>query len=171
MAAMHENVDIMTDPRLLKHYSLLQELGILAYVDSLRHETRDYESLLAGTSEIFKRTSIDEMIETTVRCITDRFLPSFLVFLWRPRSGHDDLIIRGYRNLKPVDTPLKLESLAPFETFFRKYPGPISYELFEYQLGDETLTAPFAAVSPEIVVPVVGPVSYTQMTLPTNREV
>jgi len=146
----------MSDPRLLKHYSLLQDLGILSYVDSLRRETRDYESLLSGTSEIFKRTSIDEMIETTVRCITDRFLPSFLVFVWRPRSGHDDLVLKSFRNLKQVDTSLKLESITPFEPFFRKYPGPISYELFEYQIGDEALTSPFKAVSPEIVVPVVG---------------
>ncbi|MFA6507412.1 MAG: GGDEF domain-containing protein [Treponemataceae bacterium] len=153
---MHESVDIMSDPRLLKHYSLLQDLGILSYVDSLRRETRDYESLLSGTSEIFKRTSIDEMIETTVRCITDRFLPSFLVFVWRPRSGHDDLVLKSFRNLKQVDTSLKLESITPFEPFFRKYPGPISYELFEYQIGDEALTSPFKAVSPEIVVPVVG---------------
>ncbi len=154
---MHENVDIMKDPRLLKHYSLLQELGILSHVDALRRETRDLESLLAGASAIFKCTDVDEMIEATVRCITDRFLPSFLAFVWRPRSGHEDLVIRGYRNLKQVDAPLKLESLAPFESFFRKYPGPISFDLFAYQLGDEALTEPFDSISPEIVVPVVGP--------------
>jgi diguanylate cyclase (GGDEF)-like protein len=157
MGAMSDSGDFMSDPRLLKHYSLLQDLGIFSYVDALRRETRDYESLLAGTSEIFKRTSIDDMIETTVRCITDRFLPSFLVFLWRPRSGHDDLIVKSYRNLKQEESGLALESLTPFEPFFRKYPGPISFELFEYQLGNPELTAPFSAVSPEIVVPVVGP--------------
>lgn len=157
MKGTSDSGDIMSDPRLLKHYSLLQELGIFSYVDALRRETRDYESLLAGTSEIFKCTSVDDIIDTTVRCITDRFLPSFLVFIWRPRSGHEDLLVKGYRNLKQVDPGLSIESLTPFEAFFRKYPGPISYELFDYQLGSPETTAPFASVSPEIIVPVVGP--------------
>lgn len=154
---MNEDEDLLSDPQLLRHYTLLQELGIFKYVDALRREIRDYKSLLAGTSDIFKRTSIDDMIETTIRCITDRFLPSFLVFLWRPRSGHDDLVIKSYRNLKQVESGIKLDSIAPFEPFFRQYPGPISFELFEYQLGNPELTAPFSVVSPEIVVPVVGP--------------
>ncbi len=153
---MNEEGDLKSDPLILKHYSLLQELGIFDHVDSLHRRLRDYESLLTGTSELFKHTSIDDMIETTVRCITDRFLPSSLIFLWKPRSGHEDLVVRAYRNMKRVDSSFKLESIAPFEPFFRKYPGPISYELFEFQLGDEKLTAPFNAVSPQIVVPVVG---------------
>lgn len=154
---MREEADILSDPRLLKHYSLLQELGVLACINELRRDKRDYESLLTGASEIFKCTSIDDMIDTAIGCITDRFLPSHLVFLWRPRSGHDDLVVKAFRNLKKVDIPFRLDSIVPFEPFFKKYPEPISFDLLRHRLEGPSPIDLFSEVSPEIVVPVVGP--------------
>jgi diguanylate cyclase (GGDEF)-like protein len=154
---MKDNEDVLSNPRILQHYSLLQGLGLFDYIESLKREARDYEGLLASAAAIFKRTTINELLETTVRCISDKFLPSFLVFLWRTSAGRDDIVIKGYRNFKVADVPLALSSIAPFEPFFMKYPGPISYELFEYQLGDVSITAPLTALAPQIVVPVIGP--------------
>ena len=154
---MRDNEDVLSNPRILQHYSLLQELGLFEYIDSLKRESRDYEGLLSGAAAIFKRTSIDDLLETTVRCISDKFLPSFLVFLWRTSSDREDLVIRGYRNLKITDVPLALTSIVPFEPFFLKYPGPISYELFEYQIAEPVLTASLTELGPQIVVPVIGP--------------
>ncbi|HCM25402.1 MAG: diguanylate cyclase [Treponema sp. GWB1_62_6] len=154
---MKEVDDFLTNPRLLQHYSLLKELGVFEYADSLRRETRDYEALLAGAAAIFKRTAIDDLLETTVKCISDKLLPSFLVFLWRTHTGREDIVVKGYRNFKETDVSLPLWSIAPFDEFFRKYPTPISYELFEYQFDDPALTQPFLELRPEIVVPVIGP--------------
>lgn len=154
---MKENEDVLSNPRILQHYSLLQGLGLFDYIDTLKHEARDYEGLLAGAAAIFKRTSIDDLLETTVRTISDKFLPESLVFLWRTSTGREDLVIKGFRNFKVSDVPLSLSSIAPFEAFFLKYPGPISYELFEYQLGESALTAPFTELGPRIVVPIIGP--------------
>jgi diguanylate cyclase (GGDEF)-like protein len=132
-------------------------LGVFDYVEALKRESRDCESLLDGASEIFRRTAIDELLETTVRRISDKFLPTFMVFLWKPYAARDDLVVKAYRNFKAADINCALADFGPFAEFFRKYPGPISYELFAYQIDDPALTAPLEALRPAIVVPVIGP--------------
>lgn len=154
---MKETDDFLSDPRLLQHYSLLQDLGLFDYVAALKHEARDFENLLGMAADILSQTNIEALLETTVRCIADRFLPSFLVFLWRPSSAKEEVLVRGYRNFKKAEFPVDLDSLRPFEAFFKRYPGPISYQLLEYQLADPATTDRLDPLGPEIVVPIIGP--------------
>ncbi len=154
---MKDTEDVLSNPRILQHYSLLQDLGLFEYIDSLKREARDYEGLLSAAAAIFKRTAVDDLLETAVRCISDKFLPSLLVFLWRSSADREDLVVKGYRNFKTADVPIALPSITPFEPFFLKYPGPISFDLFEYQIGSPALTSPLAELAPQIVVPVIGP--------------
>lgn len=149
--------DFRSNPQVLANYSLLQGLGLFDYLDSVNREVRDYERLLSGAADIFRRTSVDGLLETTIHCISDKFLPSYLVFLWRAQAGHEDLVVKGYRNFKPAEIPLELESIAPFEPFFLQYPKPISYELFAFQLGDDEACRPLEKLRPEIIMPVIGP--------------
>ncbi|GAB1483047.1 hypothetical protein MASR2M78_18630 [Treponema sp.] len=153
---MEESESFLSNPKLLQHYSLLQELGVLERIKELKREALDYEGLLKDAVAIFHNTSIDDVLETTVRCISDKFLPSFLVFLWRMIPGKETLVIKGYRNFRVSKIELDLQSLAPFDEFFSKYPAPINYELLEYQLGDKEATQALSELGPQIVVPVTG---------------
>jgi len=154
---MEDRDAFLSNPNILEHYSMLENLGIFSHIDDLKRDIRNYESLLSAAAEVFNQTTIDEILETTVRQISDKFLPSFLVFLWRPLQNRPDLLIKGYRNFKIFDFPLKIDTLQPFEDFFQRYPRPINFDLLEYQLNDPEASASLDELHPEIVVPIIGP--------------
>ncbi|MDR2305485.1 MAG: GGDEF domain-containing protein [Treponema sp.] len=147
----------LENPEVIEHYSLLQEIGVFSYIDSLNKEMRNYENLLSGALDIFNRTSIDEIMDATVWQITDRCLPSFIAFLWKPVQGRDDITVRGYRNYKPVDLKLDVQSITGFESFFQKHSKPISFDLLAFEMKDNDAIRPFYELAPEIVIPIIGP--------------
>jgi diguanylate cyclase (GGDEF)-like protein len=149
--------DFLSNPRIVQNYSLLREIGVFSYIDTLNREIRNYKNLLSGAVDIFHRTTIEEIMDATVWQISDQFLPSFIVFLWRPLQNKDDITIKGYKNYKPIDLALKIESIAPFESFFRQYPKPINYDLLVYQLNNPAATEPLEEVQPELIIPILGP--------------
>ncbi|GHU67752.1 diguanylate cyclase [Spirochaetia bacterium] len=147
----------LSNPRIVENYAFLQDIGVFKYVDSLHHEIRNYKSLFSGALEVFNRTSIDQIMDVTVWQISDHFLPSFIVFLWKPLQNKEEITIKGYKNYKLVDLDLKIDSITPFESFFREYPKPISYDLFSYELGDNEAAKKFDDLHPELIIPILGP--------------
>jgi len=154
---MDPKENFLSNPDILQHFNLLQSLGIFSHIESLQQEIRNHKTLLSGATDIFHRTTIDEILETTVLQISDKFLPSFLVFLWRPLQNKKDILLRGYRNFKAVDIQIPINDISPFDDFFQKFPQPINYDLFVYQLNNPAATDPFEELKPEIVVPIIGP--------------
>jgi diguanylate cyclase (GGDEF)-like protein len=149
--------DFMANPKIMENYSFLQEIGVFKYIDSLNHEIRDFKSLLAGCLNIFNRTSIDEIMDATVWQISDHFLPSFIVFLWKPIQNKDEITMKGYRNYKPIAIDLRVDSITPFESFFSQYPKPINFDLLAYEIKNDEVIKPFEKVQPEIMIPILGP--------------
>jgi diguanylate cyclase (GGDEF)-like protein len=157
MKTIPDNKDFLTDPAVVQHYSLLQDIGVFKHIDNLNREIRNYKSLLTGAMDIFNRTTIEEIMDATVWQISDQFLPAFIVFLWKPLQNKETVTIKGYKNYKMVDLSIKVESIAPFEPFFQQYPQPISYDLLVYQLGDNEAVRAMDELHPELVVPILGP--------------
>jgi diguanylate cyclase (GGDEF)-like protein len=155
--AKESEVDFLSNPGVAANYTLLHEIGVFKYVDFLNRKLQDYRTLLSGGLDIFNRTSIDEIMDATVWQISDHFLPSFIAFLWKPIQNKDEISIKGYRNYKPVELNLKIDSIAPFEAFFQQYPKPISFDLMAFELKNDEVIKPFAEIRPEIVIPVLGP--------------
>jgi diguanylate cyclase (GGDEF)-like protein len=149
--------EFLANPRIVENYSFLQEIGVFKYVDSLNREIRNYKNLFSGALEIFNRTSIDEIMDVTVWQISDHFLPSFIVFLWKPLQNKEDVVIKSYQNYKMVEMDLDLETISPFEPFFRKYSKPINYDLLSYEMGESGPAQAFAKLHPELVIPILGP--------------
>ncbi|MDR1617845.1 MAG: sensor domain-containing diguanylate cyclase [Treponema sp.] len=149
--------DFLSNPKIVENYSFLQEIGVFRYIDGLNREIRNYKSLLQGSLDIFNRTSIDEIMDATVWQISDRFLPSFVSFLWKPIQKRDDITIKSYKNYKMVDLDLKVHSIASFESFFQQYPKPINFDLLVFEIRDEKATKPFEEIKPELVIPILGP--------------
>ncbi len=154
---MRDRDNFLTNPKILEHYSLLQELEVFSHIESLQRDIVNYEGILTAAADILHRTSIDEILEATVRQISEKFLPSFLVFLWRPLKGKEAVVVKGYKNFRSVELRLELPGIDPFEAFFKNYPRPISYDLLAYQLDNPAVTAPLEEQKPEIVVPIIGP--------------
>ncbi|GHV81989.1 hypothetical protein AGMMS49991_05470 [Spirochaetia bacterium] len=173
--------DFLSNPKILEHQTLLQNIGVLTYIDQLNREIRSYKSLLSGAAEIFHRTSIDEIMDAAVWQVSDQFLPSFIVFLWRPFQNREDVTIKSYQNYKPVNLTLAVDTIVPFEAFFEMHREPISYailkdRLLEHQRAERQLTErqltgrqmanqseaeeifrSLDALKPELVAPILGP--------------
>src|SRR5690554_5268347 len=115
---MTDHDNFLSNPKILKNYSMLQELEVLSHIESLQREIRNYESILGSASVILHKTNLDEIIETTVQQISEKFLPSFIIFIWHPLQNKKDIVIKGYKNFKPVDVFLAINDLSPFESFF-----------------------------------------------------
>jgi diguanylate cyclase (GGDEF)-like protein len=149
--------DFFTNPQIMENYTFLQDIGVFKYIDNLNREIRNYKTLLSGGLDIFNHTTIDEIMDATVRQISDHFLPSFIAFLWKPLQNRDDITIKGYRNYKPIELDLQIDSIAPFEGFFRQYPKPINFELLAFEMKNDEAIKPFEKLQPELVIPILGP--------------
>ncbi|MDR0589741.1 MAG: GGDEF domain-containing protein, partial [Spirochaetaceae bacterium] len=147
----------LSDPQIIENYSLLRDIGIFDYIDQLSREIQAYKDLLAGAVDIFNRTSIGDIMDAAVWQISDHFLPSFIAFLWRPLQNKEDITIKGYRNYKEVNLPLKISTITPFEEFFHQHPKPIAYDLFVEQLGNSCVSQALDAIQPELIAPIQGP--------------
>ncbi|MDR1098959.1 MAG: GGDEF domain-containing protein [Treponema sp.] len=157
MKAPQLEEEFLSNPKIVENFSFLQEIGVFKHIDNLNREIRNYKSLLSGGLDIFNRTSIDEIMDATVWQISDHFLPSFLAFLWKPIQNKDEITIKAYKNYKPVDINIKLDSISPFEAFFQQYPKPINFELLSFELKNDAAVKPLEEVRPEIIIPILGP--------------
>lgn len=149
--------DFLSSPRIIENYTLLQDIGIFHHIDQLNKEIRDYKSLLSGAVDIFNRTSIGDIMDAAVWQISDHFLPSFIMFLWKPLQNRDDITVKGYRNYKEADLPVKIDTISPFENFFHQHPKPIAYTLLMEQLENVSMAQALNEVQPELVAPIQGP--------------
>jgi diguanylate cyclase (GGDEF)-like protein len=149
--------DFLSNPEIVKNYSLLRQIGIFKHIDLLNNEIRGYRDLLSGALDIFNHTSIEEILNATVHQISDHFLPSFIAFLWKPVQNRNEITIKSYQNYQLVDLGFKIHSIAPFEPFFRQFPQPINYEVFARELQDKESINSFEKMKPEIVIPILGP--------------
>jgi diguanylate cyclase (GGDEF)-like protein len=154
----NDGKEFLSDPRVIEHYTLLQEIGVFKHIDSLNREIRNYQSLLSGSLEIFNRTSVNEIMDATVWQISDHFLPSFIVFLWKPLQNREEITVKGYRNYKQVDFGIdEVAVIKPFEAFFQRYPRPISYDLLVFEMEDKKAVRVLEDLHPELVIPILGP--------------
>jgi diguanylate cyclase (GGDEF)-like protein len=148
--------DFLSNPQIIENYTLLQDIGVFRYIDTLSKEIRDYKNLIAGAADIFNRTSIDEILDAAVWQISDHFLPSFIAFLWKPLQNKDEVTIKGYRNYKIIDMPLHLDNINAFEPFFQKHREPVSYSTLIGELSSHGAVTALEKLRPELVVPILG---------------
>jgi diguanylate cyclase (GGDEF)-like protein len=148
--------EFYSDPKIIEHYVLLQEIGVFRQVESLKKEIRSYHDLVSAGLDIINRTSLDAIMDAAVFRISDHFLPSFITFLWKPIQTRDEITIKSYQNYRPADMGIRLHSIAPFETFFRSHPQPVAYSLLAAELEDADVLQVLNKLNPEIIIPIVG---------------
>jgi diguanylate cyclase (GGDEF)-like protein len=149
--------NFLSDPKIVGNYNLLQEIGVIRHIGFLEREIQSNKDLLACALDIFNRTTINEIVEATTWHIFDRFMPSSVVFLWKPMQNREDIVIKSYKNYKQADLHIKVDSISSLEPFFKQYPRPINYELFSYQIGYNRTVKAFEIIKPELVIPILGP--------------
>ncbi|MDR0494025.1 MAG: sensor domain-containing diguanylate cyclase [Treponema sp.] len=146
-----------SNPKVMENYSLLQELGVFVYIDSLLRNLNHYKTLLTKGLDIFICTNIDKIIDATVEQISYGFLPGYIVFVWKPVQSQPEVTVRTYHNYKAVDLDIKVTDIALFEDFFKVIPRPVSFTDFKKSVNNDEAVEPFKEVQPEIVMPILGP--------------
>jgi len=154
-----ENIkqDFLSSPEVTKNAALLKEIGVMDYIESMNRKLNNYRSLIVRGLDIFNHISIDEIMNATVYQISDQFLPSFLAFLWRPVQTREDITIKAYKNYKPVNLNLNIDTITPFEAFFRQNPKPVKFDILSGLLNSEEIIKPFQEIQTELIVPILGP--------------
>jgi diguanylate cyclase (GGDEF)-like protein len=145
------------NPKVTENYSLLQELGVFVYIDSLLRNLNHYKTLLTKGLDIFICTNIDKIIDATVEQISYGFLPGYIVFVWKPVQSHPEVTVRTYHNYKAVDLDIKVTDITLFEDFFKMLPRPVSFADFEKGVNNDEAIKPFKEAQPELVMPILGP--------------
>jgi diguanylate cyclase (GGDEF)-like protein len=149
--------EFLSSPKITENISLLKDIGVMDYLESMNRVLNNYRSLLVRGLDIFNHIGIDEIMDATVYQISDQFLPSFLAFLWKPVQTREDITIKAYKNYKPVNLNLRLDSITPFEAFFRQNPKPVKFHFLADLLNNEEIIKPYQEIKTEIVVPILGP--------------
>ncbi|HAK44525.1 MAG TPA: hypothetical protein DCO79_01200 [Spirochaeta sp.] len=148
--------NIRKDPKIIENYQLLNETGLLEHIESMRIENVGLNNLLNEAFEISRQESVEELVNFVIKCLSDKFIPSSLIFVLNQGIMVNRIKILAYKNLKAIESNLKVDTLDPYEKFFRKYTGTTSFMIFEHEIGNQDLVTPFEDFNPEIIVPVIG---------------
>ena len=148
--------ELSNNPLLISNYDLLQKIGILDYIEKLKIESRDQEELITEAYSIFTKESVDELVPFVIKCLSDKFIPVNFIFILNEGITINRLKVFAYKNMNSINVDLDLDSLEPYEKFFRKYTGTTSFSLFEYEINNRKLVEPLEKFDPEIIVPIRG---------------
>ncbi|MDR0496888.1 MAG: GGDEF domain-containing protein [Treponema sp.] len=157
--------DFFSSPKVREHYNILQEVGIFTYIESLDQEIINYKNLFDGALDIVNRVNINDIMDAAVWQISDRFLPTSIVFLWKPLQNREDITIKCYKNYQLADVNVIVNNISAFEPFFNKHPEPVSYKLFSSEFGQSKTIKSFDTLEPELVIPILGPLGLYGLVL------
>ena len=157
MDSTPNSVSSLEDSEFLEHYDLLKKIGVVDQINELKIDIRYLREIIEESFDIFNKTEVDSLIEFLTSRLLDKFIPSFLVFVFRAESHTSDLEIVSYQNMKRVVSPLTVTSLAAYTDFFSRFPRPISFSLLEHKLDNKNATEALKPALPEILVPIMSP--------------
>jgi len=154
--------EFLSNPKVKENFSLLNDIGVISYINSLNIEISNYQDFFFNGLNIFQHTNIGDIIETAVLHIVHRINPSSIVFLWKPFQNKDEISIKTYdykSHYKMMDLNLNIENLSFFENFFKQYPQflityPDLLKGMNHKSAEE-----LCKLEPELIIPILGPSS------------
>ncbi|MDR1325383.1 MAG: GGDEF domain-containing protein [Treponema sp.] len=133
------------------------EFPKVSEIDALKAEIHAYKKLFFSVLDIFNYTVLDAIMDSAVSHAVENSQLGFIVFLWRPFQNREDISIKVYKNCEIVDTRFHLETITPFEHFFRENPAPISFAELQARMNNHEAVKALLLVNPELVMPVQSP--------------
>jgi diguanylate cyclase (GGDEF)-like protein len=147
--------DIARNPLTVENYNLMKEVGILDFVEQQKEEIKDNSNLLEEAYELFQKETVDEIVEYILWRLADKFIPSSVHIILNEGIMIDKIKTIAFQSMQPVERNLPIETLQPFEEFFKKYTGTTSYLILKSEM-EESILEPIKCCFPEIVVPIQG---------------
>lgn len=146
----------LRSPEAVRHYELLESIGLIDHLNMCRRRIRDLEELLSDAVEIFNKQSSEDLVDYIISNIIDRFVPVYIQFTFRSRDQEERHRNICFENLQKTESPVPIKTLVPFEDFFNAYPGTISFALFEYSVENPEIGEMLKPLEPEILIPIMG---------------
>lgn len=147
--------DLSKNPQLVNNYALLQDIGILQFVDKQKKELQNMNHLLEESYELFQKESVDEIIDYVLWRLSDKFIPTSVHIVLNEGIMVNKIKTIAFQNMQSVESNLPIPSLKPYEEFFQKYSGTTSYLILK-SVMDEEFLKPIESCKPEIIVPILG---------------
>jgi len=146
--------DLTTVPAadILTQYQQLSQSGALENLEMLRRENRELDRLVSDAAVLVALPTIPAMLDFTIDKLLERFVPEFLGFIIEPPRGAR-LSQFCYRNLKPSDETIPIESYRKLKQFFLTKPFSERYETIRKETG---IIAGIHTFAPELVFPLRG---------------
>ncbi|MDR0448376.1 MAG: GGDEF domain-containing protein [Treponema sp.] len=162
-----ENLDFLSNPKVIENYIYLEEMGVFRLIDKFNSEIKNCKNLLTAAVDIFNKITVDEILDAAVWSISYRFLPSFITFLWKPSQNRDDVTILSYKNYKKVAINVPIQTITPFIPFFRKFPKPAAFDVFSSPENnvDISVLNILAKIDPELIIPILSPFGFFGVVL------
>lgn len=148
--------DISNNPLLIEHYNLIQKTGLFDYIDEIKKKDTELEKLMLQAYDIFTKESVDEIISYLISCLSDKFIPSKLTIILNEGVINNKVNSITFEHLKKVESDVGILSLEPYESFFSKNSGTISFHKMEYDITNKELIEPFKMLNADIIVPIIG---------------
>lgn len=144
------------DERILRNYELLNELGILTYIDHLSAENRDLETILEQAAKLTTLQSTEEVIDFLSQKLLDKIAPQYLVFVYLEHPSSPNPRILVYRNMKRTSTQFTLPAFEPYKHFFSLAPQSMDFNVFEYMMDRPQFSEPLKVFNPQRIIPLLG---------------
>jgi len=148
--------EFFSNPKIIENYALLQDIEVFSYIESLEQEISNHKALSAIVLDIVSRNTVNEIIDTAILQISDRFLPSVITFIWKPLQNMEGITVKCFKNYKFIDINLQAESINIFEPYFQKHPEPVGFKQLCSEINNGSVLEPFYLLEPEFVIPILG---------------
>ncbi|MBN2626980.1 MAG: GGDEF domain-containing protein [Spirochaetales bacterium] len=147
--------EIARNPILVENFAMFRDVGILDYVDQQKREINNIDNLLEEAYELFRMESVDQIVDYVLWRLSDKFIPSSVYIILNEGIMVNKIKTIAFQSMQSVEKSLAIETLKPFEDFFKKYTGTTSYLILKNELDEATL-APIDNCFPQIIVPIQG---------------
>lgn len=148
--------ELQSDSKILEHYEILKEMGILEHLDRLAGEIRDLENILEHAGNLTMQQSASQVIDYLSQKLLEKIAPRYLVFLFAEDSFLPSPRTLVYQNMKRVETSFSIPDFEPYRHFFTLSPQPLDFDVFAYMVDRPHLTDPFQVFSPQRVIPIIS---------------
>jgi diguanylate cyclase (GGDEF)-like protein len=142
--------------KVLANFGLLQELGILDYLDKVAGQFNNRETLLDEAGELFRQESLKDVIALLAKTLLSKFVPSYLLFIYEGEGGEDKPVVSAFKNTQEVNSPVNIDSFEPYRHLFSLSPASMDFNAFEYMVGRPEYTDVFLPIKPAKVIPIIS---------------
>ena len=143
------------NPEIIEQFEYLEKTGIIEGLERLRKENKYLDTLINDSMALFGKDDIADMIDFTISCLLERFIPTYLVFLVEP-PNEEQPVQYCYKNLQRIGNTFPDRYYELLKSFFQNTQSPATFADIEEKMGSELFEDDFRIFEPSLIFPMPG---------------